>query len=324
MNKTGFGFLRLPHGSGGNKDIDYSLLNRMVDTFLARGGRYFDTAYTYLEGVSEEALRKSVVERYPRDAYLIADKLPAWNLKEPADCQRYFDEQLQRCGVDYFDYYLIHGLNQENYAVSQRCKAFGFLQRLKTEGKVRHIGFSYHDTAQLLDEILTAHPEVDFVQLQINYLDWDSPSIQSGACYEVACRHRKPVIIMEPVKGGMLAELPEKAAELLQTAHPDWSIPSWAIRFAQDLERVEVVLSGMNTMAQLEDNMQDMPALTKDEQALLNRAVQIICAQTAIGCTACNYCGPKCPRQIPISRIFALYNEYMRRPCAVGRCARYR
>ena len=314
MNKTGFGFLRLPHGPGGDKDIDYALLNRMVDTFLAEGGRYFDTAYTYLEGVSEEALRKSVVERYDRDAYLIADKLPTWNLKEPADCPKYFAEQLQRCGVTYFDYYLIHGMNQENYEISRRCDAFGFLRQLKAEGKARQIGFSYHDTAQLLDQILTEHPEVDFVQLQINYLDWDSPSIQSGDCYEVACRHHKPVIIMEPVKGGMLAQLPEEAAQLLKQAQPGWSIPAWAIRFAQGLEQVDIVLSGMNTMEQLTDNMQHAPALTEAEQALLRQVAKIICAKTAIGCTACNYCAPKCPRQIPISRIFALYNEYMRQP----------
>ena len=314
MNKTGFGFLRLPHGPDGDQDIDYDLLNRMVDTFLERGGRYFDTAYTYLEGVSEQALRKSVVERYPRSDYLIADKLPTWYLKEPGDCRRYFDEQLQRCGVDHFDYYLIHGLNQENYAISLRCDAFGFLKQLKQQGKARQIGFSFHDTAQLLDQILTEQPEVDFVQLQINYLDWDSPSVQAGECYEVACRHGKPVIVMEPVKGGMLAQLPEPAAQLLRQAQPKQSIPAWAIRFAQDLENVSVVLSGMNTMAQLEDNMQDLPPLSAEEQALLRQAAQLICAQTAVGCTACNYCAPKCPRQIPISRIFAMYNEYKRRP----------
>ena len=315
MHKLGFGFLRLPHIDPANeKDIDFELLCRLVDTFLAGGGKYFDTAYTYLEGGSEEALRRCVVERYPRDAFLLADKLPTWNLKEPTDCRKYFQEQLVRCGVDYFDYYLIHGLNRENYEISRKCDAFAFLKAQKDRGLIRQMGFSFHDEAALLDRILTEHPEVDFVQLQINYLDWNSPSIQAGDCYAVACRHQKPVIVMEPVKGGMLASLPEEAHGLLQTRHPDWSDAAWAIRFAQDLDNVIVVLSGMNTMEQMKDNLQDRPVLTAPERTLLEQAAQIICSQTAVGCTGCQYCAPKCPQKIAISRYFALYNEYLRRP----------
>lgn len=314
MNKTGFGFLRLPHLGEDEKNIDEALLNQMVDAFIRQGGRYFDTAYTYLEGASEAALRRCVVERYPRQMLQIADKLPTWYIKQSGDCAAYFQQQLQRCGVTYFDYYLVHGLNQENYEICCRCGVFAFMQELKRQGLARQIGFSFHDSAELLEQILTDHPEMDFVQLQINYLDWDSPSIQSGACYQTACRHNKPVIVMEPVKGGMLAALPDKAQQLLQQARPAWSVPSWAIRFAQDLDNVEVVLSGMNTMAQMQDNMQDMPPLLEEEQALLRRAARIICARTAVACTGCNYCRLRCPQQIPISRCFALYNEYMRRP----------
>ena len=314
MNKTGFGFLRLPHLDGDEKQIDYNLLARMVDYFLTQGGIYFDTAYTYLEGVSEAALRKTVVERYPREAYRLADKLPLWDLQCRDDCERIFLEQQARCGVEWFDYYLLHGLNQENYNICRRVDAFAFMRELKERGLARQIGFSYHDSPELLDRILTEHPEMEFVQLQINYLDWDSPSIQAAACYEVACRHSKPVVVMEPVKGGMLAQLPPPAETLLYQARPQDSNAAWAIRFAQDLEQVAVVLSGMNTMAQLTDNMQQMLPLTDDERVLLARAADIIRSQTAVDCTGCNYCAAQCPQQIPISRCFGLYNEYRRSP----------
>ena len=254
MNKTGFGFLRLPRlDPKDEKSIDYTELECMVDTFLARGGTYFDTAYTYLGGISEEALRKSLVERHPRAHFRIADKLPGWKIKDGEDCRRYFDEQLARCGVEYFDVYLIHWLNAANYAIAQRQDQFGFLRQLKAEGRVRAIGFSYHDGPQLLEQILTEHPETEYVQLQLNYLDWDSVSIQAHACYDVAVRHGKKVIVMEPVKGGSLAALPEEAESLLKEYAPQESTASWAIRFASSLEGVETVLSGMSTCAQVQD-----------------------------------------------------------------------
>lgn len=228
MNKMGFGFLRLPHTSGGTLDMD--LLNQMVDAFLERGGTYFDTAYTYLGGQSEIALREAVVKRHPRDRFQIADKLPSWMVHSTKDCQRYFHEQRERCGVDFFDVYLLHWLNQKNYEVCERYDEFAFLRELKAQGKVGKIGFSYHDSAALLDEILTAHPETEIVQLQLNYTDWDSAAIEGRKCYDTAVRHGKSIVVMEPVKGGTLAKLPQKAEDLLKAHRPD-SPAHWALRF---------------------------------------------------------------------------------------------
>lgn len=312
MNKTGFGFLRLPRTDG--EQIDYALLFSMVDRFLELGGSYFDTAYTYLGGLSEEALRKALVERYPRDRFRIADKLPGFAAKSPEDSRRFLEESLRRCGVDYFDVYLLHGLNAENYEIALRYGQFDFLRQLKRSGKARKIGFSFHDTAQLLDRILTEQPELDYVQLQINYLDWDSISIQSRLCYETARRHGIQVLVMEPVKGGALAGLPGEAELLLKQSRPQDSPARWAIRFASEPDAVEIVLSGMNSMAQMEDNMRPQEPLTPEEHALLQRTAQLIRANTAIECTGCSYCTPGCPVGMPIPRYFTLFNEYRRNP----------
>ncbi len=307
MNKTGFGFLRLPTMADGS--IDYTVLNPLVDRFLALGGHYFDTAYTYLGGRSEEAIRKALVERYPRDRFVLADKLPGYKVREPAQCQTYFDEQLRRCGVSYFDVYLLHWLNAENYRIAEEMEEFAFLRRLKAEGKAKKIGFSYHDGPALLDRILDAHPEKDYVQLQINYLDWESVSIQARRCYEVAVAHNTAVIVMEPVKGGSLAKLPPEAEKLLAP-----SPAGYAIRFATGLPQVQIVLSGMNAMAQIEENMQAFAPLREEEHFLLARAAKAIRANTAVACTACSYCVMECPQHIPIPRYFALYNDFARDP----------
>lgn len=315
MNKTGFGFLRLPlRDPADETSIDYEALFPLVDRFLELGGTYFDTAYTYLGEKSEEALRKALVERHPRDAFRIADKLPGWRVKRHEECEVYFDTQLRRCGVDYFDVYLIHWLNAENYAICEKTDQFRFLRRVKAEGRAKAIGFSYHDSPELLSRILTDHPEVDYVQLQINYLDWDSVSIQARQCYETAVSHGKKILVMEPVKGGSLAGLPPAAEQLLKAHAPDASIPSWAIRFAASLDRVETVLSGMNAMEQIEDNMQPFTPLSGEEMQLLAAAAEIIRANTAIPCTGCGYCAPNCPKHIPIPKYFALYNDYSRNP----------
>ena len=315
MNKTGFGFLRLPRlDPDDEKSIDFPTLFSLVDRFLEKGGSYFDTAYTYLGGTSEEALKKSLVERYPRNRFRIADKLPGYAAKNKEDNLYFFEESLNRCGVDYFDVYLLHGLNAENYEIAKRLDQFAFLQSLKEAGKVKKTGFSYHDTAELLDQILTDHPEVDYVQLQINYLDWNSQSIQSRKCYETAVKHHKTVLIMEPVKGGTLANLPSEAEQLLKQMHPTDSIARWAIRFASELEAVEVVLSGMNSMEQVEDNMATFHPLTSEEHTLLARAADIICTNTAIECTGCGYCLDSCPVGMPVPQYFVLYNESMRHP----------
>lgn len=312
MNKLGFGFLRLPQT--GNGDIDWPLLDTMVDEFLASGGSYFDTAYTYLEGKSEAALKRSVVERYPRSSFQIADKLPGWKVNRRADCDRYFQEQCERCGVDFFDVYLLHWLNQANYAIAERFDEFGFLNRLKAEGKIGKTGFSYHGDAATLENILQAHPDVDVVQLQINYLDWDDPAMEAHKCYDIAARYDKEIVVMEPVKGGTLADLPDEARQLLRQAAPGESAASWAIRFAQSLEQVSIVLSGMNTMEQMRDNMRDMQALTVEEYALLEKAAAIIAKNTAVPCTGCRYCVKDCPKHIAIPDYFRIYNAYRRFP----------
>ena len=312
MNKTGFGFLRLPRTEDGG--INYATLFPVVDRFFELGGSYIDTAYTYLNGQSEEAVRKSIVERYPRDRFILADKLPGYQVKRYEDCEELFQEQLKRCGVDYFDVYMLHWLNAENYAIAEKHDEFRFLRELKAQGRAKQIGFSFHDSAALLDRILTAHPEIDLVLLQINYLDWESPSIQSRLCYETAVRHGKQVVVMEPVKGGSLANLPEEADALLHSLRPEESSASWAIRFVTSLTEVCTVLSGMNSEAQMLDNMRDLDPLTPEETEILAQCAAIIRSKTAVACTGCSYCVPHCPKHIPIPRFFSLYNDYHRTP----------
>ena len=315
MNKTGFGFLRLPRlDAADEKSIDHDLLNAMVDRFLELGGTYFDTAYTYLGGASEEAIRTALVERHPRDAFVLADKLPGYLVKSHDECWDYFHESCRRCGVDYFDVFLLHWLNEKHYAMAEQYDEFGFLRQLKAEGKARKIGFSYHDSPELLDRILSAHPEVDYVQLQLNYLDWDSPTLQAAACYEVAARHGKKILVMEPVRGGHLASLPAEAEQLLRGIRPGESPAAWALRFVTELPQVEVVLSGMNAMAQIEDNMRPFPPLTDEEHSALKTCAELLRSQTAVPCTGCGYCLSHCPNGLPIPKFFALYNDYARDP----------
>lgn len=315
MNKTGFGFLRLPRLDPNDEtSVDYELLNRLVDTYLSLGGTCFDTAYTYLGGVSEEALRRSLVERHPRDSYRIATKLPGYKVKSYEECREYFEVQQKRCGVDYFDVYMLHWLNSKNYALAEQYDEFRFLRELKAEGKAKEIGFSYHDGPELLDRILTAHPEVDVILIQVNYLDWNSSALRAKELYETGVKHGKKIRIMEPVKGGNLVNLPKDAEALLTGFRPESSLASWAIRFASGLEHVDAVLSGMNSLEQIYDNMRDMEPLSEEEKALLEQAADIIRSQTAIPCTGCSYCTSNCPMNIPIPRYFSMYNDYKRNP----------
>lgn len=316
MKKLGFGMMRLPMPDPKEQGkIDLDQVCAMVDRFLDRGYTYFDTAYMYHAGESEHAARDALVKRHPRDSFTLADKMPLFHFKPedgPDRQAQVFDHQLEKCGVDYFDYYLLHCVDAASYEIAKRLDTFGFLQQKKAEGAIRRLGFSFHDKADVLDRVLTEHPEAEFVQLQLNYLDWEDERVQSRKCYETARRHGKQVVVMEPVKGGKLARLPEEAAALLRDVHPDWSPASWAIRFAAGLEGVMVVLSGMSSLEQLEENTSFMhapPPLTAGERETLARAAEIISAVPAIACTACRYCADNCPQSVKIPEYFSLYND---------------
>lgn len=294
------------------KSIDKEQACQMTDLFLERGFTYFDTAYMYHEYESERAVKDFLVTRKDRGSYTLASKLPVMQLKEKEDMERIFNEQREKCGVEYFDYYLLHALDAEHYKTVKRLGCFEFAMQKKAEGKVKHVGFSFHDSADVLDEILTDHPEAEFVQLQLNYLDWEDAKVRSRKCYETAVKHGKKVVVMEPVKGGTLANLPAKAKEVLHGLHPDWSDASWAIRFVASLENVMVVLSGMSNLQQMEDNsgyMEQFEPLTEQEKkVLLGQVVDIIHEAAKIPCTACRYCVEGCPMSIAIPEYFALYN----------------
>ena len=327
MRKLGFGLMRLPLVNPDDQtSIDIEMFKAMADKFIERGFTYFDTAYPYHGGKSEEALREAVVKRYPREAFTVTSKMPVWAIKEEADLERIFNEQLERCGVDYFDYYWLHALNRERVATIDNVDGWGFLVRKRDEGKIRHIGFSFHDNSALLAEILDKHPEMEYVQLQINYLDWDSPAIESRNCYELCEKHGKPVIVMEPVKGGSLARVPEAVDRLFKDYNPEASAASWAIRYCASLPNVLTVLSGMSTMEQLEDNtsyMQDFQPLNDEEQAIIAQATQVIRDAIAIPCTACHYCSEGCPQQIAIPEYFNLYNTLQQFPEQKGNTKLY-
>lgn len=314
IRKLGFGTMRLPLTDPGNPgSIDLEQFRQMVDLYMDRGFCYFDTAYPYHGERSEDAVRKALTERYPRESYLLADKMPILRVKAPEDYERFFAEQLRRCGVTYFDVYLLHNLGRDRYPNAQRFGAFPFLRRLKEEGLAKSIGFSFHDDAETLDRILTDHPETDVVQLQINYLDWNAAVAQSGRCYETAVRHGKEVIVMEPVKGGTLANLPEPAMKLFTDFYGSGapSPASLAIRYAASLERVKAVLSGMSTLEQVADNtayMREFIPLSDQERSLTAQIEAILNRAVRVPCTGCRYCTEVCPQHIAIPDYFGLLN----------------
>lgn len=313
--KLGFGLMRLPRLDPNDEgSIDLEQTKQMVDTFLQRGFTYFDTAWMYCAFKSENAVKEALTSRHPRESYTLATKLHAAYIHSLDDRDAIFNTQREKTGVEYFDYYLLHDVGAEHYEIYKKYDCFAWIAEKKRQGLIKHMGFSFHDTAEVLDKILTEHPEMEFVQLQINYLDWDSEGVQSRKCYEVATKHGKPVIVMEPVKGGTLAKLPAAAEALLRQADPGASIPSWAVRFAASLPNVKMVLSGMSSTEQLLDNtgyMQDFAPLTQQEQAVIAQAVDSINASIAIPCTGCAYCTEGCPMHIAIPKYFSLYNAEM-------------
>lgn len=309
--KLGFGLMRLPMKDDA---IDLEQTKEMVDRFMEAGFCYFDTAYGYNDGESEKAAKAALVDRYPREKFLLATKLPAWaGAKSKEEAEQMFYTSLERTGAGYFDFYLLHNLGEERTHFFDDYGIWDFLQEKKKEGLIRHLGFSMHDKADVLDEILTAHPEMEFVQLQINYADWEDPTIESRKCYEVARKHGKPVIIMEPVKGGTLANPPKEVAEVLKAADPDASPSSWAIRFAASLDGVVTVLSGMSNVEQMEDNlsyMKDFVPLSEKEHEIVEKAREIYNSFPKVPCTACAYCMKGCPKNIAIYGTFQAVNIY--------------
>lgn len=309
MKNFGFGMMRLPF-RGDQEDL--SLVKEMVDLFMENGFTYFDTAYKYAKGLSEPTLKAALVDRYPRESYTITTKLSNEFMHSKEEQARIFDEQLERLGCGYFDYYLLHNQGVYNLAKSQKLDSFAFLQEKKAQGLVKKIGMSWHDSAELLDQTLTEHSELDVVQLQINYLDWDNESIQSRKCYEVARKHGKPVIVMEPIKGGTLMKLPAQAEKIFKEYAPDASLASWALRFAASHEGVMMVLSGMNSMEQMRDNlsfMKDFQPLSEEELELTKKAAKLIQKNVMIPCTGCRYCTETCPKDIPIPDYFSLLQQ---------------
>ena len=309
IKKLGFGLMRLPQKDGA---IDVEQVKEMVDWFMEAGFTYFDTAWAYPG--SEDAIRQALVERYPRESFQLATKNAAWiGCKTREDAIAQFETSLKQTGAGYFDNYLLHNLGEMRTQYFEDFNMWDFVREMKEAGKIKHYGFSFHSTPEELEEILTAHPDAEFVQLQINYADWENPAIQSRAVYEVARKFGKPVIIMEPLKGGLLANPPEQVAAILKEQDPDISVASWGIRFAANLEGVLVVLSGMSSLGQMEDNlsyMKEFTGLNAEQLAAVDRAREALASIPLIPCTTCNYCAKVCPMEIGISGTFTAKNIY--------------
>lgn len=309
--KLGFGLMRLPKLSDGSIDIEQT--KQMVDLFMDAGLTYFDTAYVYDGGESEKAAKAALVDRYPRESYTLCTKLCAWmGANDEKSAKQQFYTSLERTGAGYFDYYLLHALQRNNYKVYDEYHIWDFAKEQKAKGLIKNYGFSFHADSELLEELLTDHPDVDFVQLQINYADWENPGVEARACWEIARKHGKPITIMEPVKGGALADPVPEVQNILKSANPDVSFASWAIRFAASLDGIITVLSGMSNIQQMEDNlsyMKNFKPLDEAEQAVIRRAQAALNGDASVPCTACHYCTDGCPMNIPIPEIFTVKNR---------------
>ena len=305
--KFGFGCMRFPMADG---EIDIEQTKELIDAFLNAGFNYFDTAHGYLGGKSEPTLRECLTSRYPREAYILTDKLSTHHFKTNEEIRPLFQSQLEACGVDYFDFYLMHAQDAKIFAKYKECRAYETALEFLAEGKIKHLGISFHDTADVLEQILTEYPQIEVVQIQLNYVDFHDPAVQSAKCLEVCRKHGKPAIVMEPVKGGNLVNLPEEAQKVFD-ALQGGSNASYAIRFAASQEGVMMVLSGMGSMEMVNDNcsyMADFRPLNDAENAAVEKVCQIFQAQGAIPCTACRYCTEVCPQGIPIPDLFACMN----------------
>ena len=314
--RLGMGCLRFPvYDESKQAEIDMEAAQKTIDLFMEQGYNYFDTSWIYHSGNSEVALGKLLVDRYPRDSFLISTKMPLKFMQKPEDMETVFQQQLDRCHLEYFDFYLIHAIMRDTYELSKKWGTWEFLKQKRAEGKFREFGISMHDTPEFLDEILTEHPEIDFVILQINYVDWENEVIRSRESYEVAVKHGKPIVVMEACKGGTLACVPEEAEALMKAYNPNASVASWAFRFVGSLPGVRVVLAGMPKMEFLLDNLMifnDFKPLNEEEYKIIEKVCKIINENTAIPCTTCRYCEPKCPKHIPIPDYFNLYNDMKR------------
>lgn len=314
MKKLGFGCMRLPMVGGAEGTVDQQQFNKMVDLYLEAGFSYFDTAHVYIAGQSETALREGLVRRYPRERFFLTDKLSGSCFQSETDIRPFFEMQLQALGTDHLDLYLMHSQSKDVYEKFLACNAYDVVRELKQEGKIRHFGISFHDTPQVLEQILREQPDIEVVQIQLNYLDWDSPSIQSGAVYEVCRKFGKPILVMEPVRGGALSDLPEEAQAVIDGLGGG-SAAGYALRFAAEKPGVEMVLSGMSTVQQMEDNIATMKRrtpLTDREHEALRKVKEILLAQNSIPCTGCRYCVEGCPGNIPIPELFSVYNTKKR------------
>lgn len=303
----GFGCMRLPMNG---EDVDIAQMNEMVDTYLDNGFNYFDTAHGYLQGKSELALKECLTRRYARDKYILTNKLTNIYFKKEEDIRPFFENQLIWCGVDYFDYYLMHAQVAESFKFFKECNAYETAFALKAEGKVKHVGISFHDRAEVLEQILTEYPDTEVVQIQFNYADYEDPAVESRKCYEVCRKYNKPVLVMEPVKGGNLVNLPEDAKKILDDLH-NGSPASFAIRFAAGFEGIEMVLSGMSSLEQMQDNisfMKEFEPLSEKELEAVSKVQEILHNMNLIPCTACRYCTDECPKNISIPDLFACMN----------------
>lgn len=303
----GFGCMRLPMANG---EVDIKEMNRMVDIFLESGFNYFDTAHGYLQGKSEKALKVSLTDRYERSRFILTNKLTNFFFKKEEDIRPFFEQQLKDCGVKYFDYYLMHAQGADNFKFFKSCRAYETAFALKEEGKVKHVGISFHDKAEVLEQILTEYPQIEVVQIQFNYVDYDDPAVESRKCYEVCRKYGKPVIVMEPVKGGNLVNLPESAKDIFDELG-EGSPASYAIRFAAGFEGIDMVLSGMSSYEQMIDNigyMKEFQPLSDNEMEAVRKVQEIFKGMNLIPCTACRYCEAGCPKKIAIPDLFAVMN----------------